>query len=60
MPQIKKRKGKVIVMGSISHSFSRADINDVDFSENDDIVLVCDYFVSKKGNMKNDPYGKSY
>ena len=33
MPQIKKRKGKVIVMGSISHSFSRADINDVDFSK---------------------------
>ena len=34
-------------------------IIDIEFSENDDIVLVCDYFVSKKGNMKNDPYRKS-
>jgi len=34
-------------------------INGVEFSENDDIVLVCDYFVSKKGNMKNDTYRKS-
>lgn len=32
-PQIKKRKGKVVVVGSISNSFSRADINDVDFSK---------------------------
>ena len=32
MPQIKKNKGRVIVVGSISHSFSRVDINDVDFS----------------------------
>ena len=33
IPQIKKRKGKVVVVGSISNSFSRADINDVDFSK---------------------------
>ena len=32
MPQIKKSKGRVVVVGSISHSFSRVDINDVDFS----------------------------
>lgn len=40
MPQIKKRKGQVIVVGSISHSFCRADINDVDFSKvNSDIMV---------------------
>ena len=32
MPQIKKNKGRVIVVGSISHGFSRVDINDIDFS----------------------------
>ena len=40
MPQIKKRKGRVVVVGSISHSFCRADINDVDFSKvNSDIMV---------------------
>ncbi len=32
MPQIKKNKGRVVVVGSLAHSFSRVDINDIDFS----------------------------
>jgi NAD(P)-dependent dehydrogenase (short-subunit alcohol dehydrogenase family) len=32
MPQIKKNKGRVVVVGSIAHGLSRADIDDVDFS----------------------------
>lgn len=33
MPQIKKCKGRVVVIGSIAHALSRVDINDVDFSD---------------------------
>jgi NAD(P)-dependent dehydrogenase (short-subunit alcohol dehydrogenase family) len=40
MPQIKKRKGKVVVVGSISNSFSRADVNDIDFSNVDSDIKV--------------------
>jgi NAD(P)-dependent dehydrogenase (short-subunit alcohol dehydrogenase family) len=40
LPQIKKRKGRVVVVGSISHRFCRADINDIDFSKvNSDIMV---------------------
>ena len=60
--QKNEKSSRVLKFFSFFLFFSKKNIftNGVDFSENDDIVLICDYFVSKKGNMKNDPYGKSY
>ncbi len=32
IPTLKKKKGRVVVVGSIAHNYSRVDVNDVDFS----------------------------
>ncbi len=32
IPTLKKKKGRVVVVGSIAHNYSRADVNDIDFS----------------------------
>ena len=40
MPQIKKNKGRVVVVGSIAHGLSRANINDVDFSAVDSDMKI--------------------
>ena len=40
LPGIRSRGGKVVVVGSIAHNYSRADINDVDFSSRKKASLV--------------------
>ncbi len=32
LPQLRKRHGKVVVVGSIAHNYSKTDANDIDFS----------------------------
>lgn len=32
IPTLKKKKGRVVVVGSIAHNYSRVDVNDIDFS----------------------------
>ncbi len=40
LPQIKAKNGKIIVMGSIAHRYSRADFSDTDFSTRKKASLV--------------------
>ena len=40
LPQLKERRGHVVVVGSIAHHYSRTDVTDVDFSTRDRASLV--------------------